>query len=73
MLDPHWGNRRLAHLVNVARKRLRHYEKAMVTRPSVTTLKEALFWQRRLAFLEGLTHARTEAQPRAARVTEARA
>jgi len=54
MTDPHWGDRRLAHLVNVARDRWRHYERAAVTRPSIAATREAQFWAGRLAFLERL-------------------
>ena len=54
MLSPSWGDHRLEQLVRTARLRCEKFARLMVTRPSVAHLREALFWQRRLAFLEKL-------------------
>lgn len=52
MTDPTWGDRRLAELIRIARKRLSHYQRSAVTRPSIAATREAQFWAGRLAFLE---------------------
>ena len=53
-MAPHkWvADRRLEQLTRVAFARRNHYARSMVTRPTVAALRELLFWEKRLAFLE---------------------